>query len=226
MGRPAPTTAFPVVLVHGLWMHGLAMALLALRLRRRGFAPFLYSYPSVRGGLDCNATRLVDAIARHAPGREVDLVGHSLGGLVILHALAKGGRMQVRRVVLLGSPIRDSALARRLSRLAPAKALIGASMRDWLAHPLTVAPAGVEIGLVAGFRSLGAARFVGGVPRPNDGVVAAEECVLQGARDRCLLPVCHSGMLVSGAVAHATGNFLRHGRFGPPPLTGRAESAP
>lgn len=220
-GLPGPTEAAPVVLVHGLWMHGLAMALLARRLRRRGFSPYLHSYPTVRNGLDANARLLAEAIARFAPGRALDLVGHSMGGLVILRLLQLAPSIPVRRAVLLGTPIRDSALARQLSRHAPLAALIGASMRDWLAQPVATAPPGVEFGLVAGCLSLGVARFTRCVPRPNDGVVAAEECVLQGARDRCVLPVSHSGMLLSGAVARATGDFLTHGCFSRP-----AESAP
>jgi hypothetical protein len=34
-----------------------------------------------------------------------------------------------------------------------------------------------------------------------------------GARDAIVLPVSHSGMLVSAAVARAVCRFLKHGRF-------------
>jgi hypothetical protein len=43
-----------VVLVHGLYLSGWALTLLAWRLRRRGFATRLFSYRSVRDGFEHN----------------------------------------------------------------------------------------------------------------------------------------------------------------------------
>ena len=51
------------------------------------------------------------------------------------------------------------------------------------------------------------------LPEPNDGIVAVAETVIPGERDRIILPVSHSGMLVSRAVATQAAAFLRNGKF-------------
>ena len=75
-----------VILVHGLWMGGWAMQGLRLLLSRRGYAATAFDYRSVAQSLDEHARRLA---ARIAESRQpaVHLVGHSLGGLVILRCL-------------------------------------------------------------------------------------------------------------------------------------------
>lgn len=88
-------------------------------------------------------------------------------------------------------------------------------MADWLQAPAATAPAGFEIGLIAGTRSLGAARFVRDVARPNDGVVAYQETLLDGAPPPLAVHVSHSEMLISARVARQAAGFLRDGRFLP-----------
>ena len=51
------------------------------------------------------------------------------------------------------------------------------------------------------------------LPEPHDGAVAVEETRLPCARDHIVLPVSHSGMLLSQAVAEQAAAFLRDGRF-------------
>src|SRR5215471_13227018 len=76
-----------IVIVHGLWMTGMVFALQRAQLVRRGYRVRTFSYPSLRLGLDEIAAQLSRFIATMpAPG--VHLVGHSLGGLVVMHTLA------------------------------------------------------------------------------------------------------------------------------------------
>ncbi len=212
MGAPPPDRKLPVVFVHGLWMPGLIMSLLARRVRDRGYRSLTYSYPSVRVGLDENARRFAAFFAHHA-GSGAHLVGHSLGGVLILHMLASCPHPPVGRAVLIGAPLQGSALAVRLRRNAVMSALIGRSIADWLRLVPAAAPSGCEIGVIAGTRCLAAARLFGGVGRPNDGVVSVAETRLPGETDRCVLHLGHSEMLLSRRVARATADFLDTGRF-------------
>jgi len=67
-----------VVLAGGLWMPGMAMALLGARLGRHGYSTHVFHY-SGRESLEGNIERLVRYARAH--GR-VHLVGHSLGGVL------------------------------------------------------------------------------------------------------------------------------------------------
>lgn len=201
-----------VVLVHGLWMRGIVFALQRRRLARRGFAVHAFSYPSMRGTLAANARALAAFVAGVA-GTRVHLVGHSLGGLVVLSMLAHHPDPRIGRIVLMGSPYRGSHCARVLARVPGLATIVGHSIRDWVAHPPPPLPPGIEIGVISGDRSLGVGRVLPGLPKPNDGIVAVAETELPHARDAITLHVGHSEMLVSQRCADQVAAFLRNGRF-------------
>jgi pimeloyl-ACP methyl ester carboxylesterase len=201
------------VLVHGLWVHGVLMQLQRRYLARMGFEAVCYSYPSVRFTLTENANRLAQ-FARTLPAPTIHWVGHSLGGLVILHMLERESALPLGRVVLLGTPYLDSHSGRTLGGSALGSRMLGRSMREWLdANKPTRFP-GREIGVIAGTLSVGLGRVVApDMPAPNDGAVTVAETRLAAACDSIELPVTHTGMLLSRRVARQTGAFLRDGRF-------------
>jgi hypothetical protein len=70
------------------------------------------------------------------------------------------------------------------------------------------------LGVVAGTRVFGlAALLAGRLPGPSDGAVMVAETRVPGAADHLTLPVSHSGMLLSAAVARQTVAFLERGCF-------------
>lgn len=193
-------------------MHGIALTIQRKRLAKEGFAPSTFSYPSVRLDLDKNSRLLSDHLSR-IPGGAVNIVAHSLGGLVVLNMLAQQSAPHVRRVVLMGSPCGGSHCASVLLQIPLLAMIVGRSIRDCAARNHWEIPTGVEIGVIAGTRSLGLGRVIPGLPRPNDGVVSVEETRLAGCRDAIALPVSHSEMLFSRACAAQFTSFLRKGRF-------------
>ena len=212
---PLQDTAPTVILVHGLWTPAAVLMPHGHWLRRIGYRTLRFGYPSVRASLSQNALALRRCIAATG-GTDIHLVGHSLGGLVILDMLRHDADPRLRRVVLLGTPCTDSHCARRLARVAGMPALLGRSINEWLARGpgATRAPAsGVEVGVLAGTRSFGLGRVVPGLPRPNDGVVTLAETRLPGAADHIALPVAHSEMLASRPCAVQIDAFLQSGRF-------------
>ena len=201
-----------VVLVHGLWMRGAVFAVHAHWLRQHGFATHCFTYASVRAGIAESAAQLDRYIAAvNAPA--IHLVGHSLGGLVVLGMLAHYPRPRVRRAVLMGVPVRGSHSAGALLQHGLGQAIVGRALRTWRPAELPALPSDVEIGVLAGTRSLGFARLIGGLPQPNDGVVAVAETRLAGAADAIDLDVAHSQMLVSRGCAEQVAAFLTTGRF-------------
>lgn len=201
-----------VVLVHGLWMHGIVFLPLRCRLAERGFAACAFSYPSMRGSLAGNAQALAEFVGR-VDADAIHLVGHSLGGLVILAMLARSPDPRLRRAVLMGAPCAGSHSAEVLLGRPRLAAVVGCSLRDWLELPHPPLPAALEIGVLAGNRRFGLGCALPGLPCPNDGVVAVAETRLPAARDTIVLPVAHSQMLLSPACADQIAAFLRTGHF-------------
>ena len=208
----------PVVLVHGIYMRGWVMSLMARRLRRQGFETHCFSYPSLRLTPARNAALLADYLRRFDAGG-VHLVAHSLGGIVVAHLLDHGSSSGVRRVVLCGSPLRGSIIAKRLARVPIVRWALGRSIVDGLlddhAERYARAAPTVEVGSIVGVRTFGIGSFLGGFAGPNDGTVAVAETDLPANRDRVELPVSHFSMLFSSAVTTQIGCFLRDGCFCP-----------
>jgi pimeloyl-ACP methyl ester carboxylesterase len=201
------------VLVHGVWMHGLAMELQRLYLSQSGFDAHCYSYHSVGPTLTDNARQLA-AHAHTLHAAEIHLVCHSLGGLVALRMLECAPELPPGRLVLMGTPFQGSYAARQLASHHFGEVALGKSLAEWFARDKPAIIAGREIGVIAGSNPFGLAMLVApDLPEPNDGAVAVAETVIPGERDRVVLPVSHSGMLVSRAVATQAAAFLRHGRF-------------
>jgi len=200
-----------VILVHGLWTGGWAMQGLRVLLSRRGYAATALDYPSMAQSLFDNARRLAARIAELGQPA-VHLVGHSLGGLVVLRYLRMHGEQRVRRIVLLGTPVRACMAGLRLESVAAGERLLGASRDIWRGLPDDYRPQ-CELGVIAGSRPWGLGHLVLRLPGTNDGVVRLEETEVAGMRDRVVLPVSHSGMLVSARVARQVAAFLERGAF-------------
>jgi pimeloyl-ACP methyl ester carboxylesterase len=202
-----------VVLVHGLWMHGALMHWMARRIARAGYTVHRYTYPSVRLSLAENARRLA-AYCLTLGARRLHLVGHSLGGLLIARMLDEPHRLDVGRVVLMGSPFVDSFAARRLCRARMGRAAVGASVGEWLrgARPETLAR--YDIGVIAGNRAVGLGMMMApGLPVPHDGTISVSETIVPGAHDHIVLAVSHTQMVISVLVVRQVCEFLRRGRF-------------
>ncbi len=206
-------TPRPVVVVHGLWMPGPETIVLRRRLGRAGFAPHVFHYATVETALADSAGGLADFVAAlSAPA--VDLVGYSLGGIVALTMLERFRPAHEGRVVCLGSPLRGSLSAERLSRLPGGERLLGRSLREFVARGGFGAWRGPQpLGVVAGSVPVSFARLLGRLPGANDGTVAVEETRLPGMADHVVVPASHTTLMFSRRAADQTIHFLRHGRF-------------
>ena len=202
-----------VVLLPGLWMPAWVMLPMQRRLARSGFSTLRFGYASARADLTQNAACLARFIEEHRLTR-VHLVGHSLGGVLALHATACFALRAVHRVVMLGSPYRDSYTARELARSDWGRRMLGKTVPDWLAAARRAIPDGVEVGVVAGTVAFGMGTFVvRSLPHPNDGVIRVEETAVAGMKANVQVGVSHSQLLVSRDVGRLVCRFLHHGDF-------------
>jgi len=194
------------------------MYLIKRRLEREyAMQVFLFSYPSVRGTLDENAS----ALATYIRSRHVDIahiIGHSLGGVLALRMHANIPDFLPGRVVCLGSPLAGSRAANYLNAQQWAEEIIGKSVPDAMINQTandwaTAVAEHRDIGVIAGNVPLGFGRLVAGFDEDNDGTIGVSETALDAATDHIVLPVSHKGMLVSADVADQAAAFIRRGEF-------------
>jgi pimeloyl-ACP methyl ester carboxylesterase len=203
-----------VVVVHGLWMNGMENGVLRHRLvAEHGFIATPFNYQSVHAGLDENVHLLTQFLAE-VPGDTLHLVGHSLGGLLLLHAQQSKPDPRPGRIVCLGSPLRGSRAAKAFAGLPFGEEMLGATIRDAvLSGGLNAWRGPREVGVIAGTLAAGLGLVLSELPEPNDGTVAVDETRLPGITDHLELKVSHTGLLFDDAVAAQTAYFLRHGIF-------------
>lgn len=209
---PAPGPR-PVVLVHGYAMSRAYFLLLAARLSRAGLGPFFGFEYWTLGKVASAARRLGDYVEelleRHPGADGVDLVGHSMGGVVARYYLAfGGGAARVRHLVTLGSPHRGTptshfGLGRPQRELLPGSSLM---MRLEAAG----LPPGTEV--VA-------------IWSRGDALVWSEEhAELPGARHVVFDDLGHLGLLASRRVAREVTAVLTQDR--PAPVAARPSAEP
>jgi triacylglycerol lipase len=105
---PRQTNQRTVVLIHGYLSNRSALFLLESYLRSQGVRTLNFDYASVRG-IEQGAIRLKAFLRRHVRGGRVDLVCHSMGGLVARTYLQQlGGARRVDRCITLGTPHRGT----------------------------------------------------------------------------------------------------------------------
>jgi pimeloyl-ACP methyl ester carboxylesterase len=147
----------PIVAVHGYAQNRIDFLAIARACSRAGLGPvYGFNYPWFTT-VQSNARRLArfcERVRRETGAARVDLVTHSLGGLVALEYLHEGGDEHVRRLVTVASPHggitwpgpivgacgeqlrRGSAfLVERATRAVPVPSLSVYSTHDNVVHP-------------------------------------------------------------------------------------------
>jgi pimeloyl-ACP methyl ester carboxylesterase len=210
-----------VLLLHGHGRTGLSMGLIAARLEAAGWATLAPSY-GFRRSFPAILDHLHTPLARFAAAHDrVDIVTHSMGGLVARALLHAHRPPNLGRVVMMAPPNRGSQLADILVSLDLADAILGPA-HSHLVTRRTAAdeallgprdtPVDYELGIIAGNRSLSPvpARLL---PPPHDGKVAVAATHLAGMADHIILPVPHSLMTAHPQSGTQALHFLQHGRF-------------
>jgi len=201
-----------VLLLHGLWMNSVAMFYLARALDDAGFTTESFNYRSMRGTMSEHVVALAERVAGTSAD-VVHIVAHSLGGIVALNYLQGTRDERIGRVVLLGAPVGGSRAARGLADWPGGEWMLGRSIDTWRADGRPQLDAAACVGAIAGSRPFGLGSVFMDIAEPSDGLVTVEETRLPGMSDHLVLPVSHSGMLISHEVARQTAAFLRTGLF-------------
>jgi pimeloyl-ACP methyl ester carboxylesterase len=197
-----------VVLAAGLWVPGMAMALLGARLGRHGYSTHVFHY-SGRDSLEGNVERLL----RHARAHgRAHFVGHSLGGVLVFDALNAHPELEVATAVLIGAPVRGCLAGRRLAVSRFGRWMMGATAPRWGERDATWRRP-EPLGIIAGTLPIGLGWMTGRLPGASDGVVRVDETLVEGMAQQVSVPCAHSALITSRRVAGLVGHFLAAGRF-------------
>jgi hypothetical protein len=207
-----------LILLHGLGRTRWSLWPVAREAVRRGYQVHNLGYPSRRAPIERLAEDIGRRIVDLAAGGTVDVVTHSMGGIVLRAAVAAGvlPEMTVRRVVMLAPPNHGSELADRLRdyrvyRLAtgPAGQQIGTGDDS---VPRRLPPPPFELGIVAGRRS-GNPLFARVLGVESDGKVTVSSTRVDGMRDLIVVDRTHTFIMWAPDVLAHTFAFLETGRF-------------
>lgn len=160
-GAASAAITRPIILVHGFGHNRSGFYVLIYRLRSAGWKHiYTLNLLPLTGSIQDRAMRLkrfVEKVMRRTRATKVDLIGHSLGGIVSRYYVSKlGGKKNVSTVVTLGSPNQGTKLSsfgvigRIPKELTPGNPLLEDlnsespngtkvvsiySMQDWAIHP-------------------------------------------------------------------------------------------
>jgi triacylglycerol lipase len=216
-----------VVMLHGLAGRPWNFNALARTLTRYDHPVEIPAYSSRHLTIEQAANVVAQSVNRcHARGATtVDLVGHSLGGLLIrqylsTQSLAEQQRLGIGRVVMLGTPNQGSVLSddgglrfgyeREIAKwMGPVVAELGTGN----AGPVKrFGPMTVPTGVVAGYYSL-IPWFNRRFAEPNDGLVSVRSTRVAGMKDFIEVPENHLKLAEDPDVQRQVLWFLHTGHF-------------
>jgi len=192
----------PVLIIHGFLGTRGSMYMLERRLVQDGFVCVSFNLGTLNVR-DIRRSaflihRKIERILAQTPSQRIDIIGHSMGGLIGLYYVKKlGGSARVRKLIMLGTPIRGTWIA-----LAGVLTLGLWSTSSWQLLPRSrfldelaqgPMPPGVEVTTIAAVR---------------DWVVPLPTTRLTGA-SAATVPLGHSSLVLSEEVYRRVIHTLR-----------------
>ncbi len=195
-GQPSSGYRRPTLIIHGFLGTRNAMLLLENYLKKLGFPVISLTLGALNlGDIEKSSDIVAGKIEKICESFGIDqinVVGHSMGGLIALNYIKhKGGAQRVRRLVTVGTPYLGAPIAWASIIILPWTGILGKGV--WQLLPgssflksLHEGPIPPEVEIVS-------------IIANNDGVVGSNRCVLEGARN-ILISTNHAGLVVSPKV--------------------------
>ncbi len=215
--RQAPEQV--TLLLHGLFRTSRSMASIGKYLEEKGLGePVSVEYASTRASIADHAQALRELVENIPGTPTINVVGHSMGNIVVRHAVGDWLKDDPRdvlgrfnRMVMLGPPNQGANIARHLGKLKLFGILAGRGGMElgpaWGELHGHLATPPFPFAIVAGrLDSLPISNPL--VEGANDFVVSLAEAQLAGAAETLEVPVMHSFLMDDARVHEACYNFL------------------
>jgi len=206
-----------VILVHGIMRSSKSFSTLEKGLSEQGYLVFGFDYPSTRIPITESAEYLHQCIKSLDGVEEINLVVHSMGGLVVRCMLMQETDPRLKRMVMMGVPNYGAVPADLLKENPIFKTLLGPAGQELGTDEEGLIPKlpipEFEFGVIAGGRGdeKGYNPLLKG---DDDGTVSVQSTQLPSAADFMLAPVLHSFLMHNDECVEATLKFLETGKFG------------
>ncbi|HGS5725683.1 cobinamide adenolsyltransferase [Vibrio parahaemolyticus] len=201
-----------IIILHGLYMHGLVMQPLSQKLRKLGYETQVISYNTVA----IDESSLFDSIDHSLnPLTANVLVGHSLGGLMVKRYLAnrKPTTSLISHVVAIGSPLKGASIVGRIQDLGLG-AILGNSPHHGLNKHDDAWAFPQKLGSIAGTVPIGArSLLIRNDNTMSDGTVTVEETRLDGMQDHIEVKQTHTSLIYNTFVPQQIDHFIRTDYF-------------
>lgn len=201
-----------IIILHGLYMHGMVMQPLSHRLRDLGYHTKILSYNSVAIDEKKVFASIDAALSKESPNV---LVGHSLGGLIIKHYLQsrQHSENKVSHVVTIGSPMQGASIVSRIQELGMS-VILGNSPSFGLAQHEGTWQQPQKLGCIAGTLPLGArSLLMMDNKMMSDGTVTVEETKIEGMTDHIEIRSSHTSLIYTSWVPRQIDHFIQHDIF-------------
>ncbi len=208
-----------VILLHGLCRTSRSMMSMQRALTDAGYKVRNVDYPSRTASIQKLADDAIGkavADCRQAGATKIDLVTHSLGGILVRSYVARHCIPELGRVVMLAPPNQGSEVVDKIGGLFLFKWLNGPAGNelgtDAISTPNKLGPANFPVGVIAGDRSINWINSLL-IPGSDDGKVSVERTKLGGMSDHLVIHATHPFIMQNREVIRQTIQFLRTGSF-------------
>lgn len=208
-----------VILLHGLGRTSISMLNLEAHLVEAGYRTVNYGYPSRYEKIEQIAkVHVPDAVSQcnSTSSGKIHFVTHSLGGIVIRQYLQTHELPTGSRIVMLSPPNHGSELPDRYKDESWYQWYTGPAGQQLTTKegslPNSLKPINVEIGVIAGTKSMGS-WLSSIIPGADDGVVSVKSTRLDEMKDFLLVPRTHTFIMESAEVHRQIEIFLQDGKF-------------